>query len=217
MKSRLLMAPVLFSLLFLPATAFASQKQEVYVTGTVESFGGYIFSNKVEFTLTKPGVTQIGTVVVDGMYNGEYPWIMRIYTDNIRFKGVAGLGQHPIPLGLLSKDGRFSLPVQISSSNFGTDTWRTIPDINQPDYHPYQPTSIHGTADYTDCVFMGIDPRNAVWVSGHDGVLFTDDDNLLGDVTIKTPFEMGLRVDAPERTVEGEYEGFLYIEIVPAP
>ena len=64
---------------------------------------------------------------------------------------------------------------------------------------------------------MGIDPRNAPWVAGQDGILFTDDDNILGDTTVKTPFELTLRAVIPSSAAEGTYEAILYIEIVPAP
>ena len=192
MKNLRILAITIFLLPYLftryPLPALASQKQEVYISGTVEPFGDYTVSDTVVFTLTKPGTTEIGTIMVDGIYNGEYPWIMRVYTDNIHFKGVAGVGQRPNPAGLISKDGRFVLPIQISTPEFGQDVWRFVPDVNQPGYRPYQPIPVKGTADYSDCVLMGIDPRNAVWVSGPDGVLYTEDDNLLGDITTKTPF-----------------------------
>ena len=98
--------------------------------------------------MTKPGQQEIGKIVVDGLYNGEYPWIMRAYTD---------------------------------------------------------------------CVLMGIDPRNGSWVTGPDGLLYTADDNFLGDLTVATPFELLLQANIPAAAVQGEYDAVLYIEISPAP
>ena len=64
---------------------------------------------------------------------------------------------------------------------------------------------------------MGIDPRNAHWVAGQDALLFTEDDNVLGDITAATPFELTLRATVSPTTVQGNYDTILYIEIVPAP
>lgn len=212
--------PVLLFLLpftFHPSPAFAAVKQEVYVTGTLQSFGGYTFTEAVQFTIEEPGPQEIGSIVVEGLYNGEYPWVMRIYTDNLHFAGVAGAVRRVPQAGLTSKDGRFALPLEIYCPVFGEEAFRRIPDINEPDYIPYHPSSEPKEVAYTDCILMGIDPRNAAWVAGGDGVLFTDDDNLLGDLTVKTPFELILRTDVSPSAVKGDYEALLYIETVPAP
>ena len=121
--------------------AFATMRQEVYVTGTVQSFGGYIFTEAVEFNAAEPGQRVVGSIVVDGLYNGEYPWVMRVYTDNLHFAGIAGAVERPIATGLISADGRFAIPLQIQSPAFGPEEWRRIPDLNEPGYQPYQPAS----------------------------------------------------------------------------
>ena len=213
------LALLFLSVLFYPLSAevYASIRQEVYVSGTVQSFGGYTFTDSIRFNVADPGKKEIGTIVVNGIYNGEYPWIMRIYTDNLHFTGITGAIQRPSAGGLVSKDGRFTIPLEVRFSNFGTDVWRHLPDLNEPGQRPYHPSTEPGIVDYTDCILMGIDPRNATWVAGPDKVLFTDDDNALGDTTVPTPFEIGLRADIPATAVQGEYEAFLYIEIVPAP
>ena len=198
--------------------ALAAVKQEVYVTGTVQSFGGYTVSEGIEFTIPEPGKKVLGKILVEGQYNGPYPWIMRLYTDNLHFAGVAGTIHRPGPAGLVSQDGQFVIPLEVNSPALGEGVWRRVPDLNEPGYRPYQPSSEPTEAvAYTDCIVMGIDPRNAAWVAGPDGVLFTDDDNPLGDVTAKTPFELTLRVDVSPQAVQGSYEATLYIEIVPAP
>lgn len=207
------------ALLFVWAgTAAASQKQEIYVTGTVESFGGYTFTEGLQFTVKEPGQKNLGAITVEGLYNGEYPWIMRIYTDNLHFAGVAGAIRRPGPAGLISQDAKYSVLLEVSCPNFGPGQWRRIPDLNEPGFRPYQPSVEPGeAAPNTDCILMGIDPRNANWVAGPDGVLYTDDDNLLGDTTLKTPFDISFRADFPPSSAQGTYEALLYVEIVPAP
>ena len=219
-KTDYLSAFVLFTLQLFSYTlpAFATSRQEVYITGTVQSFGGYTFSRMMEFDVTKPGPQELGRIVVDGLYNGEYPWVMRIYTDNAQFTGTAGLGHRESSRGLISTDGQFSIPLQISSPNFGPGVWQWIPDLNDPGYRTYRPGPDPADPPFhTDCLLMVVDPRNAFWVAGPDGILFTDDDNLLGDITVKTPFEMTLRANIPEKAVKEIYESFLYLEIIPAP
>lgn len=197
---------------------FASVKQEVYVTGTVGSFGGYSFTPTVKFTVKEPGIKELDPIMVNGLYNGEYPWIMRIYTDNLHLGGIAGAIHPPPPDGLVSEDGRFSIPIEVNCPNFGVGTWLRVPDLNEPDYTPYSLVAdAKEKAAYSDLILMGIDPRNAAWVAGPDGVLGTADDNHLGDNTLPTPFSILLRVNVPPSGVQGNYTAYIYIEIVPAP
>lgn len=204
-------------LLFLCSPAYASVKQEVYVTGTVQSFGGYSVSTPTEFVVTKPGNQEIATVVVDGIYNGEYPWIMRVYTDNLHFAGVGGAIERPSPAGLVSKDGRYNLGLEIHAPTFDADPWRAVPDLSQRGYVPYQPSVQPGEKPHTDCILVGIDPRHADWVAGRDRILFTDDDDPLGNNTVATPFELVFRANIPPNAVQGSYEALIYIEIVASP
>ncbi len=198
--------------------ALGAVKQEVYVTGTVDSFGGYTFnSSPVQFTVESPGQKEIGSITVDGLYNGEYPWVMRVYTDNLHYAGVGGAIQRGSPAGLISEEGQSAIPIEILSPTFDPGAWRRVPDLNEPGYRPYHPSPEPGEPTYTDCVVMGIDPRNAAWVAGPDRILFTDDDDAIGNWTVETPFELALRADVPPTAAKGRYEAFLYIEIQPAP
>ena len=197
--------------------ASASTQQEVYITGHVQPFGGYEFTDAVSFEIAGAGEQEIGRITVDGLYNGEYPWVMRAYTDNLHFAGVTGAVRSPSPAGLVSKDGLYVIPLSINSPTYGPNVWRRIPDLSEPGYLPYEPEPLPGETAYTDCVLMGIDPRNGNWVAGPDGLLYTADDNLLGDLTVGTPFEMILRADVPASAVHGDYDAVLYIEISPAP
>ena len=205
------------SLLFSPCAAGLASRQHVYVSGTVQSFGSYHFTPALSFAIQEPGLQEIGTILVEGMYNGEYPWIMRIYTENAHFAGVAGGIRPATPAGLVSRDGQYVIPIEIKSPTFD-DVWRRVPDLFETPYIPYAPSD-DPTAppEYTDCLIMGIDPRHAPWVAGPDGQLFTDDDNPLGDLTMATPFQMSLRARVDPRAVQGPYDALIYIEIVPAP
>ena len=207
-----------FAVLFLHLSpVFASSRQEVYITGHVQSFGGYTLSEAVAFEIKQPGDQEIGRIVVDGLYNGEYPWIMRAYTDNLHFAGVSGAARSPSPAGLVSKDGTSSIPLYIHCPTYGPNVWRRIPDLSETGYLSYQPDPEPGEPIYTDCVLMGIDPRNGAWVAGPDGLLYTADDNFLGDITVGTPFELTLQAKVPSSAAQGDYEAVLYIEIVTAP
>lgn len=206
-------------LLFLSSlsTAQAAVKQEVYVTGHVRAFGGYQFTETVAFEVKDPGKQVIGEIVVEGLYNGPYPWIMRVYTDNYAYSGVTGAIKQAPSSGLVSKNGAYTIPLWISSPSLGEDAWRKIPDLSDTDQTPYEAHSETGDTFYTDCVVLGIDPRNGNWVAGGDGLIFTADDNTLGDITVPTPFAMELRADVAPSSVNGNYETTLYMETVSAP
>ncbi len=197
--------------------ALASVQQELYVTATVESFGEYTFSEGVIFQISQTGQQEVGQIVVEGLYNGPYPWILRVYTDNLNFSGVGGAIRQPSPAGLVSEDGRFVIPLSIHSPSFGLNISRRIPDLSEPGYLPYLPDPDPGEVPYSDCVIMGIDPRNATWVAGADKILYTADDNPLGDNTLPSPFTLSLEADISESAVRGPYETTLYFEIIPAP
>ena len=200
------------------ASGALAARQQVYVTGTVQPFGSYTFTPALSFTIHDPGSQDLGVIKVEGVYNGEYPWVMRIYTENVQYTGVAGSLRRRSPAGLVSTDGHYVLPLEIYLPTEPPDVWRRIPDLLEDLYVPYRPSDDPAAgADYTDCLLMGIDPRHAPWVAGPDGTLFTGDDSVLGDTTIPTPFEIRVRTRVDAQAVQGHYEGVLYVEIVPAP
>lgn len=206
-----------FAICYLPFAALATVQQEVYITGHVQPFGGYHMTEAVAFEIRQPGKQEIGRIIVDGLYNGEYPWVLRCYTDNLNFSGVGGAVRSPSPAGLVSTDGQFVIPLDLTCPNFGAEEWRRVPDLGEPGYLPYAPEPELGETKYTDCILMGIDPRNGAWVAGGDGLLYSADDNLLGDITLQTPFEIVLQADVPASAVRGRYDTTLYLEIVAAP
>ncbi len=204
-------------LLACPATALAA-RQQVYLTGTVQSFGTYAFSPSLTFDIREPGAQELGVITVEGLYNGEYPWILRMYTENTQYAGVAGMLRRPSPAGLVSKDGQSVIPLEVHSPPFGADVWRRVPDLLEEPYTPYRPSdNPNAPDDYSDCIVLGIDPRHAPWVAGPDHQLFTLDDNVLGDMTTMTPFAITVRARVDAAAVRGSYDTVLYLELVPAP
>jgi hypothetical protein len=169
------------------------------------------------FQITQPGDLEIGRIRVDGVYNGDYPWILRVYTDNVGFVGVGGALATGSRGGLVSSDGRYAVPLFVNCPNFGEGTWVHVPDRNDLGYRSYQPSERVGAGAYTECIIMGIDPRHADWVAGPDRFLWTEDDNPLGDTTILTPFEIRVAARCGPEAVAGAYTGRLIIEIVAAP
>lgn len=205
------------ALILLTQPCFA-KRVIIPVTGKVNSFGTYSFVGKLDFEIKEAGEQNIGIISIEGTYNGEYPWIMRIYTDNAGYTGIAQAAGIQSPAGLVSTDGRFVIPLLVNAPNMGESYYKTIPDINQIDYKTYIPDKLkEKETPYTDYIIMAIDPRNEVWVAADNGTLFDLDDNLLGDTTIPTPFDLRFKADFDERAVKANYTANLYIEIVPCP
>jgi len=203
--------------LFCSTPLSLAAKTEIRTIGIVPSFGTYSFRGSIDFSAARPGKTEIGKVTVFGTYNGPYPWIMRIYTDNTNFMPVAGTLASKSRSGLISEDGQFTIPLAVNCPNFGNDVWLNVPDVNDENYRPYKAEAQVNVANHTDCIIMGIDPRNADWVSGTDRVLFTDDDNPLGDLGLATPFDIIFSAYFDEKSIKGKYTSNLYIELIPAP
>jgi len=202
--------------LFLATSAYAS-RTEITARATIISFGTYSFEGILAGIIREPGVTELGEITVKGTYNGPYPWVMRIYTDNKNFIGTGEAFGLPSPAGLVSIDGRYTLPLEASCLNWGEEVWLRIPDVNEEDYVEYYPPNEVDAGTHTERIIMAIDPRNADWVSGSDHVLFTGDDLILGDILLETPFDIRLRTDVDPCAPVGDYEGKIYIEILPTP
>jgi hypothetical protein len=201
---------------------------ELYVSCTVASFGGYTFRGVITNVVADPGQTEIGYITVKGACNEPYPWILRVYTDNRNYQGTAGsVYNQDVPAGLI-REGGGSLPLLFQTENTGNQ-WVYIPDINNPNYKDYYyirnlgPAATPPENTVGESIVVGIDPRNTVWVAGNDGILFTDDDNVYGDITLPTPFEIKLAVRTPKNspktktTPHGKYSTKLIFEIISEP
>lgn len=194
-----------------------AKRTNIPVTAKVNSFGTYSFAGKLTSQVKQPQEQEIGRITVLGTYNGEYPWLMRIYTDNTNYTGIAGAVKKQGPAGLVSTDGRFVIPLLVNTPNMGISQYLPIPDINQSKYKEYTPSKLNLPVEHTDRIIMGIDPRNEIWVAGENGTLFDADDNTLGDITIKTPFDIKLKAKFDEKSPASNYTANLYIEIIPCP
>ena len=194
-----------------------ASRTEIIARATVRSFGTYSFEGVLVGDIRKPGICELGTITVKGTYNGPYPWIMRIYTDNVNYIGIGGGFGIEGSAGLISKDSKYKLPLEANCLNWGEEEWLRIPDLNDPGYKQYAPAKDVGTGTYSERIIIAIDPRNADWVSGRDRVMFTADDNPLGDITLETPFEIKFRTKIGPNTPNGNYGSRVYIEIISAP
>ncbi len=217
LKPVLMAAIITFPLVIFTSHSCFATKTEIKVVGNVASFGAYSVKGSICFKIPKAGKYEIGKVTVLGTYNGPYPWIMRIYTDNTNYQPVAGTIKPANKSGLISDDGQFVIPLQINCPNMDKDEWSYVPDIGEEDYKTYVAPQEVGKAVHTECIIMGIDPRNADWVAGKDRALFTEDDNALGDITIATPFDIRFAADFDCKAIEGDYNTNVYIELLPAP
>jgi len=181
--------------------SYASVTSEVYISCTVKSFGGYTLKAYITDVVREAGQHNIGYIVVD-------------HSDKI-------------PQGFI-REGGGNIPLMFQTPNTG-DKWVYVPDINDPNYTSYYairdlgPGAVIPANTTRQQVVVGVDPRNAAWVSGPDGILFTDDDNPYGDTTLPTPFKIMLAVQVPEnvpmgpKSPAGEYKTRLIFEIVTEP
>jgi len=178
----------------------------------------------------------------------DHPWYMRIYTDNAaKYRGIDDaiynnrrafftskiwVRTHVEngPAGLVSSDGKYTLPLRIWCLNYGPDVeemgWSTTilgpPPVND-DYVWKGPLLDDGKRDndrrawlwipdYTDMTsdrrtwrsLIGRDPYNANYVT---------DSNPGGDFTLDNPFDIYLATEASALTVMGKYTGKLILEI----
>ena len=217
-KSLLVLLIIIYTLGLSPHRCFG-KRVAIPARGKVSSFGTYSYIGRLNFDITEAGEQEIGTIIIEGTYNGEYPWIMRIYTDNTGYNGIAGAAKPQNPAGLISTDGRFTIPLLVNSPTFEISQYKIVPDINQSGYKVYKPGKLRQKTitEYTDCVIMAIDPRNEIWVAGKNGILFDGDDNALGDITVPTPIELKFKSEFDEKAVKANYMANLYIEIVACP
>ncbi len=218
MKTKIILVVCIITVSVVLCTNICLAKRvSIYTSAKVETFGSYSYEGSINNEIPYAGEQVIGTITVEGAYNGEYPWIMRVYTDNVNYTGIAGSIRSQNPAGLISTDGRFVIPLKVHCPNFAKSEWRTIPDINQPNYRNYLPSTPEIQSIYTDCIIMGIDPRNTDWVSGGNRILFDNDDNILGYTALATPFDIKFKANFDASSVKANYTANLYIEIVPAP
>lgn len=174
----------------------------------------------------------------------DHPWYMRIYTDNHkRYKGIDGaiysgrvatqeVGSASAagsPAGLISEDGKYTIPLKVWCLNFGPDVeegWD--PNLLGPppvkdDYYWKGPLLDNGKRDASrvawewipDYIDMSAD--NATWrkLIGQDpfDTHYVSDSNPTGDFTLTSPFQIFIGYETSPTAVVGKYSTDLIIEI----
>jgi len=161
----------------------------------------------------------------------DQPFNIRIYTDNAaRFHGIADALHRISPAGLVSLDGRFSVPIKIWMLNYGPDIQDTgwdaqlagPPSVDDDDYW-IGPDLLEDrrsvmTASWVrlpDLMDMTGDPISWRRLIGQDATdsRFVADANITGDFTLNSPFTVYVATDANATTVEGAYSANLIVEL----
>ncbi|MDD5449358.1 MAG: hypothetical protein PHO42_02010 [Candidatus Omnitrophica bacterium] len=174
----------------------------------------------------------------------DHPWYMRIYTDNhrkyrgidgavysqrIETQGYEGASAHGSFAGLVSSDGKYTIPLKIWCLNFGPDVeegWDTNllgPPPVKEDYYWKGPLLDNGKRDYSraawaripDYTDMSADPATWRRLIGQDpyDTHYVSDSNPTGDFTLTSPFQAFIAYETSPASVMGKYSTDLILEI----
>lgn len=174
----------------------------------------------------------------------DHPWYMRIYTDNHKkYQGVDGAiysgriatqeggsaSAMGSPAGLISSDGKYTIPLKVWCLNFGPDVeegWD--PNLLGPppvkdDYYWKGPLLDNGKRDSSrvawewipDYIDMSTDPGTWRKLIGQDpfDTHYVSDSNPTGDFTLTSPFQVFIAYETSPTAVRGKYSTDLIIEI----
>ena len=162
---------------------------------------------------------------------GDQPFSLRIYTDNAaHYRGTPGALRTGSPAGLISEDGRFSVPVKLWTVNFGPDVQETGWDAKLMGPPPVDddtfwagPILTDGSREYGSVAWLRIpdisemSSDNGSWrrLIGQDAYdsRFAGDANATGDFTLPSPVTVYLATEGNAATVEGHYSGTLIVEL----
>ncbi|MBI4313233.1 MAG: hypothetical protein HY594_00300 [Candidatus Omnitrophica bacterium] len=161
----------------------------------------------------------------------DQPFSVRIYTDNAsRYRGIPGAIRQGSPAGLLSENGRYSLPLKIWSANFGPDVQETgwSGDLAGPppvddDTFWIGPLLADGDREVgavawlriPDFSEMSSDPgswRRIIGQDPHDS-RFVSDTNKTGDFTLPSPVTVYVAAETGAGSVQGNYSATLVVEL----
>ncbi|GEM_PF-1057697 len=161
----------------------------------------------------------------------DQPFTIRVYTDNgARYRGVRGALHQGSPAGLISDDGRFTIPLKLWTVNFGPDFDETGWKANAMGSPPVDddtfwkgPLLTNGerevgavawlrVPDYSE---MTSDPASWRRLIGQDPAdqRFVNDTNVAGDYTLKSPFTVYLATEGTPTAVQGQYSATLVVEL----
>ena len=161
----------------------------------------------------------------------DQPFAIRIYTDNAaRYHGIPNALRVGSPAGLVSLDGKYTVPIKVWTLNFGPDIQETgwdsplagPPPVDDDDYWIGPPllegARSEGSANWVrlpDLTEMTTNPitwRRLLGQDPHDD-RFVGDANPTGDFTLRSPFTFYLATEGGPATVAGSYSTTLIVEL----
>lgn len=161
----------------------------------------------------------------------QKPWYLRIYSDNsTRYKGIEDALYKGSPAGLVSSDGKYTIPIRTWCLNYppedqemGWDTTMSGPPTVDDDTYwtgPIMDTGIRfenkagwlRMPDYSEMTADRSTWRNLIGQDIYDTQYVTDV-NASGDFTIKSPFSVYFATEGNPATVKGNYSTTMIVEI----
>ena len=162
----------------------------------------------------------------------DQPFYIRVYTDNAaRHRGVPGAIRRSGPAGLVSSDGRYTIPIKIWTANFGPDVQETGWDSNIIGPPPVDDDTSWigpllttpgerevGAVAWTripDFSEMSSDPSSWRRLIGQnpDDTRFVTDTNRTGDFTLPSPITAYVATETGPTSVAGTYSATLIVEL----
>lgn len=164
----------------------------------------------------------------------DQPFVVRLYTDNAaRYRGVPNALRRGSPAGLLSMDGRYTIPLKFWTLNHGPETqvtgWDSSlagpPPVDDDDAWRGAPL-LEGKRNFDMAAWIRLKDLSEMvaapfgWSRGegligqdpHD-VRYAVDRNVTGDFTLSSPFTLYLATEAGPTAVEGVYSATLIVEL----
>ncbi len=164
----------------------------------------------------------------------DQSFVIRIYTDNsARHQGVPGALRRGSPGGLVSLDGKYTIPLKVWCLNFGPDIQETGWDSSLSGPPPVDddsawlgPPLLEGGRNHDAVAWVRVKDRSEMaaspfgWSRGegvigqdpHD-VRYATDKNPTGEFTLTSPFTVYLATEAGPTAVEGIYQASLIVEL----
>lgn len=161
----------------------------------------------------------------------QRPWYLRIYTDNAtRFKGIKNSVYAGSPAGLVSSDGRYTIPLRTWCLNYppedqemGWDSALSGPPPVDDDTYWKGPLLDTGerfenkaswlrVPDYSEMTSNRGTWRNLIGQDIYD-TQYATDVNPTGDFTLKNPFSVYFATETGPAAVKGNYSANFIIEI----
>jgi len=161
----------------------------------------------------------------------DEPFSLRMYTDNApRYGGIKGALQPSSPAGLVSEDGRFTVPFKIWTANFGPDVQETGWDADSMGPPPVDddtfwigPLLTEGGREGSAVAWLRVPDLSEMssnrgsWrrLIGQDPFesRFVSDTNATGDFTLPSPVTVYVATEGGPTAVEGRYSATLVVEL----